>query len=50
MYRGREEIGGVYLPSQLERTEYNLVCDGGFSERGWACTPNPYQAGLIFPS
>jgi hypothetical protein len=26
-YRGRDEIGGVYLPSQLERT-LQLVRDG----------------------
>jgi hypothetical protein len=26
----------------------NILC-GIYSERGWACTPHPDQAGLIFP-
>ncbi len=50
-YRGRGEIGGVYMPSQLERTPH--FC-GKYSETGWAYTPSPpphlRQAGLIFPS
>jgi hypothetical protein len=29
-YRGRGEIGGVYLPSQLERIHYNFVSDGSY--------------------
>jgi hypothetical protein len=33
VHRGRDEIGGVYLPSQLERT-MQLVRDGKYSERG----------------
>ncbi len=33
--------GGVYLPSQLERIYHNLVLDGRYSERRWACTPPP---------
>ncbi len=39
-FRGRVKIGGVNLPSQLERTP-QLVCDGRYSKRGWACTPRP---------
>jgi hypothetical protein len=46
-YRGRVEIVGVYLPSQLERTPQ--LCSWWKSERGRACTP-PHQAGLNFPS
>jgi hypothetical protein len=34
-YRGRDEIGGVYLPSQLRSVHYNFVLDGRYSERGW---------------
>ncbi len=50
-YRGRVEIWGLYLPSQLERTvHHNFVRDGRYSERGWACIPHPHQPGLIFPS
>ncbi len=47
LYRGRDEVGGVDLPSQLERT---LQHGGKCSERGWACTPHHHQPGLIFPS
>ncbi len=35
--RGRAEIGGVYLPSQMDRTPQLLtVRDGRCSEIGWA--------------
>jgi hypothetical protein len=44
----RREIGGVYLPYQLERTLYNIVRDGWYSEREW--NPNPHKPGLILPS
>ncbi len=36
-YRGRVEIRGVYLPSQIG-VHQNFWCDGRYSERGWACT------------
>ncbi len=49
VHRSRDEIGGVYLPSQPDCT-LNFVRDGKCSERGWACTPHPDQPGLIFPS
>ncbi len=49
-YRGRVEIGGVYLPSQLD-VHHNFAFYGRYSEKGWACTPHPpNQAGLILPS
>ncbi len=38
-YRGRVEIGGVHLPSQLERIHHNLVRDGRNSERGVGMHP-----------
>ncbi len=44
-YRGRVEIGEVYLPCQLERTLYNFVRDGRYSERGWACKPTLTRRG-----
>ena len=39
----------MYLPTQLERTT-QFARDGRKSERGWACTPHPHQAGMIWPS
>ncbi len=33
-FRGRVEIRGVYLPSQLERMHHNGVRDDKYSERG----------------
>ncbi len=49
-YRGRLEIGGMYLPSQLERipstTLYVMV---DIMKAGWRAPPHP-QAGLISPS
>ncbi len=41
-YFPRDETGLVCLPAQLD--------DGKCNERGWACTPHPYQQGLILPS
>jgi hypothetical protein len=47
-YRDREEMGGVYLTSQLDRT-YNFVRDGRYSGRGWVCSASPPSpARLIF--
>ncbi len=41
-YRGRGEIGRVYLPSQMERSLlYNFVRDGRQSERWWAMGMHP---------
>jgi hypothetical protein len=40
-HRGKVEIGGVYLPSQLKRIHQNLVRDGRYSEREWVCTVHP---------
>ncbi len=48
-YRCRVEKGGVYLPLSWS-VHRNFVYDVRYSERGWACTPNPHQLGLIFPS
>ncbi len=46
-YRSRDEIVGVYLPSQLKRTVHcNFVSDGN----GVGVHPPPSPAGLIFPS
>ncbi len=50
-YRGRVEIGEVFLSFQLEHTvQCNFVRDSRYSERGRACIPHIHQAGLIFPS
>ena len=38
-HRGRGEIVGVYLSSQLARIHHNFACNGRQSERGRACTP-----------
>jgi hypothetical protein len=54
--RGRVEIEGVYLPSQLGAYTTTLYVIGGHAVDivKWggrrACTPQPHQAGLIFPS
>ncbi len=47
-HRGRDEIRGVYLSAQLQRT-LQLWRVGNYSEKGWACTSHPHQPGLIFP-
>ncbi len=46
-YRGRVDIGGVYLPFQLERIHHNFVPvrDFRYSERGHS---HPHQAKLDF--
>ncbi len=51
-YRGRVEIGEVYLPSQLERTHYNFVRDGRYFERLYftVITFILKEGGLILPS
>ncbi len=38
--RGRDEIGECPLSWSVHS---NFVCDGKYSERGWACTPHPHQ-------
>ncbi len=45
-YRGRGEIGGMYLPSQLERTQQ--LCS--WWSKGGGRAPQPHQARLILPS
>jgi hypothetical protein len=49
-YWGRVEIGGVYICPLSWSVHYNIVLDSRYCGRGWACTPHPHQAGLIFPA
>ncbi len=44
-YRGKVEIGGVYLPFQLERIHHNFVRDSRHRERGRAGVHSPPSPG-----
>jgi hypothetical protein len=51
IYRGRVEIGEVYLPSQLKRTyTTTLLVMVDRIEGGGRASPTSHQVGLIFPS
>ena len=51
LHKGRvDKIGGVHLPSLLERTPCNFVRDGKYSDRGRASIRSHHQPGIIFPS
>jgi hypothetical protein len=51
---GRNEIGGVSLPTQLEYTLIYTATKFGMVNRvkkgGWECIPHPHQPGLTFIS
>jgi hypothetical protein len=49
-YRGRVEIGGYWIFPLSWSVHHIFERDGKYSERGWAWTPHPHWAGLIFPA
>jgi hypothetical protein len=47
-YRGRVEIGGVYLHALSSRHLERTPRDGRYSQRGWECTPTLIRRGWFF--
>ncbi len=50
MYRPQSTYRGECISPFSWSVHHNFLRDGRYSERGWACTPQHHQAGLIFPN